>query len=87
MYIATLNVFSVGVMVSGGLSWAFDISALDDMRTKVRTNMGVDPIRKDEDAEKEIEEWFATVLARKEFKALRAEKGIEDKAEDQEKKP
>jgi hypothetical protein len=74
------------VMVRGGLSWAFDISSLDDMRQKVRTNMGVDPIRKDEDAEKEIEEWMASVLARKEFKALRAEKGIKDDDEVKEEK-
>ncbi|KAE8443448.1 hypothetical protein EG329_001845 [Mollisiaceae sp. DMI_Dod_QoI] len=86
--IATINVFSIGMMVSGGLLWAFDISSLEDMRKKVRTNLGVDPIRTDEDAEQEIEEWFATVLARKEFKALRAEKKIKDQEEvkDQEKK-
>ena len=34
-----------------------------------------------QDAEEEIEEWFATVLARKEFKALRGEKGIKTRAE------
>jgi hypothetical protein len=84
--IATVNVFSVGMMVTGGLLWAFDIASLDDMRSKVRTNLGVDPIRTDQDAEAEIEEWFATVLARKEFKALRGEKGIQIKEEDDKKK-
>ncbi|CZR58445.1 uncharacterized protein PAC_08337 [Phialocephala subalpina] len=84
--IATINVFSVGIMMTGGLIWAFDIASLDDMRKKVRTNLGVDPIRTDEDAEQEIEEWFATVLARKEFKALRAEKGIKDKADEKDEK-
>jgi len=74
------------MMVSGGLLWAFDIGSLDDMRRKVRTNIGVDVNRTDQDAEEEIEEWFATVLARKEFKALRGEKGIKDKDDDQEKK-
>lgn len=91
LVLATLNVFSAGVMFSGGLTWAFDISSLDDMRQKVRTNMRVDAIPKNEDDEKEIEEWFATILARKEFKALRAEKGIEENTnsdvQDQEKKP
>ena len=48
--------------------------------------MGVDPIRTDQDAEAEIEEWFATVLARKEFKALRGEKGIKTKEDDDKKK-
>lgn len=84
--IATVNVFSVGMMVTGGLLWAFDIASLEDMRSKVRTNLGVDPIRTDQDAEAEIEEWFATVLARKEFKALRGEKGIKPKEDEDEKK-
>jgi hypothetical protein len=84
--IATVNVFSAGIMVTGGLLWAFDISSLEDMRSKVRTNLGVDPIRTDQDAEDEIEEWFATVLARKEFKALRGEKGIKTKDDEDEKK-
>ena len=90
--IATVNVVSVGMMLSGGLLWAFDISSLEDMRKKVRTNLGVDNIRTDQDAEQEIEEWFATVLARKEFKALRGEKGTKDtkdtkdKDQDEEKK-
>ena len=84
--IATVNVFSVGMMVTGGLLWAFDIASLDDMRSKVRTNLGVDPIRTDQDAEAEIEEWFATVLARKEFEALRGEKGIKTKEDDDKKK-
>jgi hypothetical protein len=84
--IATVNVFSVGIMATGGLLWAFDIASLDDMRSKVRTNLGVDPIRTDQDAEQEIEEWFASVLARKEFKALRGEKGIKAKDDEDQKK-
>lgn len=84
--IATVNVISVGMMLTGGLLWAFDIASLDDMRSKVRTNLGVDPIRTDQDAEAEIEEWFATVLARKEFKTLRGEKGIKTKEDEDEKK-
>jgi len=56
------------------------------MRAKVRTNLGVNPIRTDQDAEDEIEEWFASVLARKEFKALRGEKGIKTKDDEDEKK-
>lgn len=80
--IATINVISVGMMTGGGLLWAFDIASLDDMRKKVRTNLGVDDIRKDGDAEEEIEEWFATVLARKEFKALRGEFKAEKEAKE-----
>jgi hypothetical protein len=84
--IATVNVLSVGMMVTGGMLWAFDISSLKDLRSKVRTNLGVDPIRTDQDAEEEIEEFFASVLARKEFKALRGKKGIKTKDDEDEKK-
>jgi hypothetical protein len=76
--IATINVLSVGMMFSGGLLWAFDIASLDDMRRKVRTELGVDGIRTDKDAEEEIEEWFATVLMRKDMKEIR-EKAAKDK--------
>jgi hypothetical protein len=82
--IATINVLSVGMMLSGGLLWAFDIASLDDMRRKVRTNIGVDILRTDQDAEEEIEEWFATVLARKEFKALRTEFKAEKESKEKE---
>jgi len=71
--VATINVLSVGMMVSGGLLYAFDISSIDDMRTKVRRQIGVDVNRTDQDVEEEIEEWFATVLDRKEMKEKRAE--------------
>ena len=69
------------MMAGGGFLWAFDIATLDDMKRKVRVNLGVNADRTDQDAEEEIEEWFATVLARKEFKALRGEKGIKTRAE------
>ncbi len=95
--IATINVVSVGMMATGGMLWALDIASLDDMRRKVRSKIGVDVDRTDQDAEQEIEEWFATVLARKEFKALRGDFDIKDKDAkdndgkekdvDQEKKP
>jgi hypothetical protein len=77
--IATINVASIGMMLTGGLLYAFDISSLDDMRRKVRQQIGVDGIRTDQDVEEEIEEWFATVLERKELKEKkRAGKDITD---------
>ena len=60
--IATINVLSVGMMLGGGLLYAFDISSLNDMRQYVRKSIGVDGPRTDEDAEKEIEEWVAKTL-------------------------
>jgi hypothetical protein len=79
--IATINVVSLGIMATGGLLWAFDISSLDDMRRKVRTNWGTGASRDDSEVEEELEEWFATVLSRKEFKHL---KGAEKPKETQE---
>ena len=76
--IATINVVSVGMMAAGGLLWAFDIAGVEDLRKKVRSQIGVDISRTDQDAEEEIEEWFATVLSRKEFKALRGKEGLKE---------
>ena len=80
--IATINVFSVGMMTTGGLLYAFDISTLDDMRRKVRRRIGVEGDREDPDAEKGIEQWLASVLhitpkrRRKAGKGLMMAKGI-----------
>ncbi len=76
--LATLNVFSVGMMAAGGALWAFDVSSLEDMRKMVRTNMGMDEVPRDQESEEEIEEWVASILSRKEFKALRGDKGVSD---------
>ncbi|KAL3420221.1 hypothetical protein PVAG01_08720 [Phlyctema vagabunda] len=66
--IATINVASIGMMTAGGLLWAFDISSIEDMRKKVRTNLGTEGFTKDQDAEEEIEEWVAGILGRKDEK-------------------
>ena len=60
--IATVNVLSVGIMLGGGLLYAFDISSLDDMRRQIRSTIGADGPRTDQDAEDEIEQWIASVL-------------------------
>ncbi|KAF2476398.1 uncharacterized protein BDR25DRAFT_300417 [Lindgomyces ingoldianus] len=38
--LATLNVFSVGIMVTGGTLWAFDISSLGEMQAALRGRLG-----------------------------------------------
>ena len=64
------------MMVGGGLSWALDISGLDDMRRKVRGGLGVDGSgRSEKDAEEEFEEWIAGVLKRKDEKERRRGRG------------
>lgn len=60
--------------------WAFDISSMDDMRRKIRGGLGIDGSgRSEKDAEEEMEEWLATVLARKEEKERRRKEGVEEK--------
>lgn len=71
--LATLNVFGFGIMLTGGLMWAFDISNLEDLRTKARAKLyGANGVV-DEAAEKEIEEWIADVLSRKDKKEEKAD--------------
>ncbi|KAK7756662.1 hypothetical protein SLS62_001499 [Diatrype stigma] len=64
--LATLNVTGFGIMCTGGLSWAFDISSLEDLRQKSRRHLGESGGHADEEAEKEIEEWVTKMLGRKE---------------------
>ncbi|KAI0540374.1 hypothetical protein GGR58DRAFT_499181 [Xylaria digitata] len=64
--LATLNVIGFAIMMTGGVSWAFDISNIDDLRKKARKHIGPSGGRTDEEAEREVEEWVAKVLLRKE---------------------
>lgn len=66
--IASVNVFSLGIMFTGGVLWAFDISSLEDMRRKLRGGLGMDGEGRESAAQEEMEEWLATVLARKDEK-------------------
>jgi hypothetical protein len=64
--LATLNVIGFAIMMVGGLSYAFDISTMDELRVKARAVIGgAAGGRTDEEAEREVEEWVARVLARK----------------------
>ncbi|KIW35052.1 uncharacterized protein PV07_01778 [Cladophialophora immunda] len=70
--IATINVLSLSMMVTGGALWYLDINSLAEARRKLRGGLGVDGTGKSEkEAEEEFEEWMATVLARKEAKGPR----------------
>ena len=70
--IATINILSLSLMTTGGMLWAFDISSLEEFRTKVRGGMGVTGAS--QDADEEIEEWVASVLARKDEKERKGSK-------------
>ncbi|KAI8948126.1 hypothetical protein F4801DRAFT_473976 [Xylaria longipes] len=64
--LATLNVVGFAIMMTGGISWAFDLSNIDDLRRKARKHIGPPGGKTDEEAEREVEEWVAKVLLRKE---------------------
>lgn len=70
--LATINICSVALMMTGGMLWAFDISSLDDVKKRRQLNAlrQVDPARRDELSEKVIEDWLTSLFERKEFKAL-----------------
>lgn len=61
--LATLNVVGFGIMMTGGVSWALDISSIDDLRAFARRHIGPAGGKTDEDAEREIEEWVAKILS------------------------
>lgn len=72
--IATINVATMAMMVTGGLLWAFDISSLDEARIKLRGGLGFDGSGTSlAQAEEEFEEWLATTLARKDDKREKLE--------------
>lgn len=65
--LATVNVFSVATMLVGGALWSADVSTLADMQRKTRRNLGRPGGETDPEAEKEVEEWVASVLAKMKF--------------------
>ena len=84
--IASVNVVSLSFMLTGGLLWAMDISSLEDLRRRVRglgllvdehgreisdQTHGLHDAQRIKDADEELEEWIATILARKEDKDRR----------------
>lgn len=63
--LASLNVFSVAMATAGGLMTYFDVADLEDMRDKVRKGVGFDVYGGESEADKELEDWVADVLSRK----------------------
>lgn len=60
--LATLNTLSFAIMAAGGVSYAFDISNLEDLRRYARVRMYGAEGRRDETAEKEMEEWAVKIM-------------------------
>jgi hypothetical protein len=60
--LATINVVSFGILMAGGVSWALDVSSMEDMRWWARRGLGGVHGKLDEEAEKELAEWVAKTL-------------------------
>lgn len=63
--LATINVFSMGMLALGVTAKIMDIADVEDLRDRVRKGIGFDVYGGDEKADKELEEWVADVLSRK----------------------
>lgn len=67
--IATINVLSVAMMATGGALWYLDLNSLADARKMIRGGLGVDGKgMTEQEADEEIEEAIASILARKDAK-------------------
>ncbi|KAK6224931.1 hypothetical protein QIS74_03258 [Colletotrichum tabaci] len=75
--LATLNVFSFAMMMTGGAAWAFDVSSVDDLRDMAQRSIRGSAAQTDEAAEREFEEWAAKVLTK--FGKMPAESEEENK--------
>lgn len=64
--LATINVASVALFLTGGAAWALDISTLEDLRRTLRSKLDVPGAghRSDAEAEDDIEEWIALAMAK-----------------------
>jgi hypothetical protein len=63
--LATMNTVSVFATGIGAAFIYWDIADIEDLREKVRKGVGFDVYGGETDADKEIEDWVAEVLARK----------------------
>ncbi|KAH0538815.1 hypothetical protein FGG08_004591 [Glutinoglossum americanum] len=80
--IATINVTSLAMMLTGSMLYVFDIASLADLRRKIRGGLGVDGTgRTENEAQEEFEEWLASVLARKSKKENWAREAQQDSQE------
>lgn len=76
--LATLNTLTFAMMAAGGVSWAFDISSVEDLRKYTRRSiLAAAGGEADEEAEKEVADWVANTfgIGEKKEAAAAAEEG------------
>lgn len=63
--LATLNVMSFGVLLVGGISWAFNLSSVEELRQRTRESIARDSaVPTNPDEEKALEEMMDSLLAK-----------------------
>ncbi|KAK4452883.1 hypothetical protein QBC34DRAFT_19486 [Podospora aff. communis PSN243] len=85
--LATLNVVSFAVMMAGGVSWALDVSNMEDLRWWARRSLTGVHGKLDEQSEKELAEWVANTLGMKLEEEGEAKTGGAEKTEGKGEKP
>ncbi|EGP82631.1 uncharacterized protein MYCGRDRAFT_77999 [Zymoseptoria tritici IPO323] len=65
LFLATLNVGAVFMASVGAFMKFADVADTEDLRDYVRSGIGYDVYAGDTEADREIEQWFAEVLSRK----------------------
>lgn len=73
--LATINVFSFGMLTTGAVMYALDVNGLEDMRRMMRGGLeGTATGKSDEELENEVTEWVASVLGDRFEKQLEKER-------------
>lgn len=72
--LATINVFSFGIMTTGAVMYALDVDGIEDMRRFMRSGIeGAAAGKSDEELEREVTEWASSVLGSRFEKQLEKE--------------
>jgi hypothetical protein len=83
LQLATLNVFSVAMLLVGGGAFALDVGNVEDLRARFKaSDAGEEWEGQKKASEEEFEEWLVSILARKELKERvksQVEKELENK--------
>lgn len=73
--LATINVFSFGMLTTGAAMYALDVNGVEDMRRMMRSGLeGTSAGKSDEELENEVTEWVASVLGDRFEKQLEKER-------------
>ncbi|CAF9928586.1 MAG: hypothetical protein GOMPHAMPRED_005172 [Gomphillus americanus] len=67
LQLATMSAFSGVMMIGGGLLWAFDISSLEDIRSRARRS-AVTLVPSQAQQDRAFEEWLADTMAKRKAK-------------------